>query len=122
MELDARCSFSEVKAAEKDLWTILDLEPENTVAGRELLDLLFTHSKLDEVEVADAAEAMGAIAGRQMADLCALQIQALAYAERCDEAEKLYAKWSTVFPEHEGLRRVHKDIEVFLERDRKRSK
>jgi hypothetical protein len=100
-------SFPQAKSAEDDLRLVLKVDPDNYEVALELIDLLFTHSGIEGSDAADVAGAMVEKAARSLRNFVSLQIRALAYAERHEEMERLYRKWSRVFPESGALRDAH---------------
>lgn len=93
----------ELEAAEQDLRMILELDPNNLLAGYELLDAMFTYSAMEDEDVAKVSEEFASRAERILLELRALQIKALGYADKHDEADKLYKHWIQLFPKSEHL-------------------
>ncbi len=95
--------YPRLEEAKRDLRAILRFEPNNIRAGFDLLHMLFTFSGLDDAEVATIAEQLAAQAQDLMLSARTLQIRALLYARKKDEAERLAATWTRLFPDDRDL-------------------
>lgn len=101
--------YPHLEAAEADFRLLLDLDPNNLVAAKDLLDALFTFSGLEDSEVAEIADTLASKAEGLFLELRALQVKALGYAHQHKQAEELYRAWSGRFPDAEVLQSAIED-------------
>ena len=103
--------YPELESAEQDLRAVLSVDPDNFVAGAELLDSMFTFSGMEDSEVADVARTLAESAEHFLLRLKSLQISALAYADELAQARSEYDTWIRLFPDSAYLDSAKKDIE-----------
>jgi tetratricopeptide (TPR) repeat protein len=101
-----------LEAADKDLRMILELDPNNLLAGYELLDAAFTYSAMEDEDVVKVSEEFASRAERLLLRLRALQIKALGYADKHNEADKLYKHWIQLFPSSEQLASAKEEADL----------
>jgi hypothetical protein len=65
---------------------------------------MFTHSDMEDDRVADVAGELASRTETLLLHLRALQIKALGYADKHDEALKVYKHWIELFPQSEHLK------------------
>lgn len=92
-----------LELAEKDLQTILKLDPNNLQAGFELIEAMFTFSGMDDIDVAEVAEEFAERSKRLLLNNLALQIKALGYAGEHAKAAEVYGRWIKLFPDSDLL-------------------
>ena len=95
--------YPEIQLAEKDLQTILDLDPNNLYAALDLLENLFTFSGMEDKDVAEVARELATRTESLLLGYQALRIKALGYAGEHAKAEEVYNQWIRVFPDSESL-------------------
>ena len=92
-----------LESADADYRLLLDLNPSDFFTTAELLEVIFTFSRLEDSEVAQIADDAASKAEKMLLNLRGLQIKALGYADQHSEAEQLYRAWSTRYPDAEVL-------------------
>ncbi len=95
--------FPLVEQAEADLRHLLELDPNNLMAGVSLLEELFTFSGLADAEVGELSDDMAKRAEKLLLSARSLQIRALAYAGQHEQSAEVYAHWHSLFPDSELL-------------------
>lgn len=103
--------YPELEAAERDLRLILELDPDNLAVAFDLLDEMFTFSGMADADVAEVSGELAERAAKLLVRLRALQIRALGYAGRHDEAAKLYDESIGMFPLSEDLKSAKADAD-----------
>jgi tetratricopeptide (TPR) repeat protein len=103
--------YPELELAEKDLRTILKLDPNNLRAGFELLEVMFTFSGMDDKEVAEVAGEFAERSERLLLKNLTLQIKALGYAGEYTKAEEVYRRWIKLFPDSDLLNSAKSDLD-----------
>lgn len=104
-------NYPKLNQAEKDLRDILEIETNHLTAGLELLELIFTFSGMEDKDVAKKADVLSKKAKNIFIGFLALQIKALAYADRISEAKKLYNTWNKIFPDSKDFKSAKESIE-----------
>jgi hypothetical protein len=104
-------TFPELESAEQDLQIILTIDPNNLYAGTELLEMMFTFSGMENSHVAEVAEEFACRAERVLLNMRALQIKALGYARKHEDAEHLYQHWIGLFPDADILTAAKEDAD-----------
>ncbi|MHC4865611.1 MAG: hypothetical protein ACYTEX_16110 [Planctomycetota bacterium] len=94
----------ELEAAEEDLRMILELDANNLCGVFELLDAMFSHSAMEDDRVAEVAGELASRTQTLLLQVRALQIKALGYADKHDEADRVYKRWIELFPKSEYLK------------------
>jgi tetratricopeptide (TPR) repeat protein len=103
--------YPELKGAEDDLQAILEYDSDHIGAGQDLLEIMFTYNEMEDSKVAEVAAEFAQRAQKILLALRALQIKALAYADKHQEAQTLYEQWSRLFPDSEVLRNAKKEAD-----------
>jgi tetratricopeptide (TPR) repeat protein len=103
--------YPEIQKAEEDLWTILDLDPNNLYAAFDLLENLFTSSGMEDKDVAEVARELATKTETLLLGYQALQIKAFGYAGEHAKAEEVYNRWIRVFPDSESLKSAKDDAD-----------
>jgi hypothetical protein len=88
---------------EADLRTMLRFEPNTLAGGIDLLGELFAFSGLEDLEVAGIAEQLAERAQALMLQARTLQVRALAYAGRPQQAREVAETWMRLFPDTHEL-------------------
>jgi hypothetical protein len=102
--------FPFIEDAARDLRAILAFEPNNLRPALDLTQELFTHGGFEDADTAEIAEELAMRAQAMMLEARALQVRALVYADRPDEAQAVASSWRRLFPDHEGLVAAAKEI------------
>lgn len=103
--------YPEIQLAEKDLQTVLDLDPNNLYAGLDLLENLFTFSGMEDKDVAEVAWELATRAETLLVGCHALQIRAAGHAGEHAKAQEVYDRWIRVFPDSESLQSAKDDAD-----------
>jgi tetratricopeptide (TPR) repeat protein len=107
----ANGEYPELELGEADLRTILEFDPNNLLAASDLIEMMFTFSGMEDSDVAEVAENFSLRAEKLLIANRALQIKALGYADKHEEADEVYNYWMKLFPDSELLTKAKEDAD-----------
>lgn len=109
--------FPELAAAEDDWRTILIVDPNNLRAAFEYAELMFSHSGMEDSQVAEVVGDFATKAETVLTALGGLQIKAWGHAGEYAKAEEIYQHWHARFPDSSLLEEAIKEVEFIKELD-----
>ena len=106
--------YPELEQAKEDLDLLIDLDPNNLYAFLDLLEAMFTFSGIEDSDVANMAEELAESSKNLMLHFKALQIKALAYADRNSESDSVFNDIIRLYPDCTSLINAKADADSLI--------